>query len=265
MNNLHRELAPISSAAWEDLETETRRTLSRHLAGRRVVDVDGPDGLELAAIGTGRRESLPEPSAGVVAARRLSVPMIELKVPFTVDREEVDDVARGAQDADWEPAKEAARKLAFAEDRLITDGLASAGISGLRTPDTASVQLSDDVMVINDTVARAVSKLRLAGVDGPWALLLSADLYTLVSESSDHGVPIIDQVQRVLGSEGKIIWAPAITGAVLLSTRGGDFSLRLGQDTSIGYHAHDHDTIELYLQESITFLNFTPEAAVTLQ
>ncbi|HEY9290319.1 MAG TPA: family 1 encapsulin nanocompartment shell protein [Microlunatus sp.] len=265
MNNLHRELAPISSAAWADLEEETRRTLTRHLAGRRVVDVDGPDGLELAAVGTGRRESLPEPADGVSAARRLSVPMIELRVPFTVSREEVDDVARGAQDADWEPAKEAARKLAFAEDGLIVDGLASAGISGLRTPVTESVQLGGDVMVINDHVAQAASLLRLAGVAGPWALLLSADLYTLVSESSDHGIPIIDQVQRVLGTEGKIVWAPAITGAVLLSTRGGDFSLHLGQDTSIGYHAHDRDVVELYLQESISFLNFTPEAAVTLQ
>ncbi len=39
MNNLHRELAPISDAAWEQIEEETTRTLKRYLAGRRVVDV----------------------------------------------------------------------------------------------------------------------------------------------------------------------------------------------------------------------------------
>ena len=33
MNNLHRELAPISDAAWADLEEETTRTLKRYLAG----------------------------------------------------------------------------------------------------------------------------------------------------------------------------------------------------------------------------------------
>jgi uncharacterized linocin/CFP29 family protein len=48
MNNLHRELAPISDAAWAQIEEETTRTLKRHLAGRRVVDVSGPAGTGLS-------------------------------------------------------------------------------------------------------------------------------------------------------------------------------------------------------------------------
>ena len=44
MNNLHRELAPISDAAWAQIEEETSRTLKRYLAGRRVVDVQGASG-----------------------------------------------------------------------------------------------------------------------------------------------------------------------------------------------------------------------------
>ena len=42
MNNLHRELAPISDAAWSEIEEETTRTLKRYLAGRRVVDFPAP-------------------------------------------------------------------------------------------------------------------------------------------------------------------------------------------------------------------------------
>jgi uncharacterized linocin/CFP29 family protein len=38
MNNLHRELAPISDAAWSQIEEETTRTFKRHLARRRAVD-----------------------------------------------------------------------------------------------------------------------------------------------------------------------------------------------------------------------------------
>ena len=45
MNNLHRELAPISDAAWSQIEEETTRTFKRYLAGRRVVDVQGPGGV----------------------------------------------------------------------------------------------------------------------------------------------------------------------------------------------------------------------------
>ena len=47
MDNLHRELAPISDAAWSQIEEEATRTLKRHLAGRRVVDVSEPGGTGL--------------------------------------------------------------------------------------------------------------------------------------------------------------------------------------------------------------------------
>ena len=40
MNNLHRELAPISDAAWADIEEETTRTLKRHLAELSKLDSD---------------------------------------------------------------------------------------------------------------------------------------------------------------------------------------------------------------------------------
>ena len=50
----------------------------------------------------------------------------------------------------------------------------------------------------------------------------------------------------------------------MLSTRGGDYSLHLGQDLSIGYISHDETSIELYFQESFTFLVQTSEAGVEL-
>jgi uncharacterized linocin/CFP29 family protein len=64
--------------------------------------------------------------------------------------------------------------------------------------------------------------------------------------------------------DGKIIWAPAIEGGVVLTTRGGDFELTFGQDISIGYLSHSETTVRLYLQETMTFLLLTTEAAVAL-
>jgi uncharacterized linocin/CFP29 family protein len=52
MNNLHRELAPISDAAWTQIEEEASRTLKRYLAARRVFDIEGPQGTTLSAVGT---------------------------------------------------------------------------------------------------------------------------------------------------------------------------------------------------------------------
>ena len=58
MNNLHRELAPISDSAWDQIEEETSRTLKRYLAGRRVVDLKGPAGTGLSAVGTGHLRTI---------------------------------------------------------------------------------------------------------------------------------------------------------------------------------------------------------------
>jgi len=263
MNNLHRELAPISSAAWADLEDEARRTFKRHVAARRIVDVPEPGGLELSAIGTGHLESVDAPAEGVVARTRRVQPIVELRVPFTVDRQQVDDVARGAKDADWQPVKDAARQIAFAEDRAVFEGYAGAGIAGLReSSSNPAVNLPTDVREYPDAISEAVSALRLAGVGGPYTLALSAEAYTAVSETSDHGYPLIKHIARLL--DGEIVWAPAIDGAFLLSNRGGDFELCLGQDVSVGYLSHDETSVRLYFEETLTFLVYTTEAVVAL-
>jgi len=50
----------------------------------------------------------------------------------------------------------------------------------------------------------------------------------------------------------------------VLTTRGGDFDLTIGQDISIGYLSHSDTAVRLYLEETITFLLLTTEAAVSL-
>src|SRR6516162_7371697 len=132
MNNLHRELAPISDAAWADIEEEVTRTLKRHLAGRRVVDVHGPSGVGLSAVGTGHIQTIAAPGNGILARQRDVKALIEFRVPFELDRQQIDDVERGADDSDWQPAKDAAQKIAYAEDRVIFEGYAAAGIGGIR-------------------------------------------------------------------------------------------------------------------------------------
>ncbi|GAA3024357.1 family 1 encapsulin nanocompartment shell protein [Kitasatospora albolonga] len=263
MDNLHRALAPISEAAWAEIEEEARRTFVLHLAGRRVVDLSGPAGPALAAVGTGHLTPLPPPAEGLRARAHQVRPVVELRTRFTLSRDAVDDVERGSKDSDWQPVKDAARTMAMAEDRAVFDGWPEAGISGLRAAaDNPPVALPQDVTAYPDTVSHALSTLRLAGVGGPYALLLGADAYTAVNETSDHGYPIRQHIARAL--DCPLIWAPALTGGVLLSTRGGDFELHLGQDLSIGYLRHDADTVELYLQQALTFSLYSPEAAVPL-
>lgn len=263
MNNLHRELAPISEAAWKQIEEEVRRTFTQWVAGRRVVDVEGPAGAELSAVGTGHLRQLDPPTEGVTARQRQAQLVVEYRTPFTVTRAAVDDVDRGAADSDWQPVKDAARKAAEAEDRTIFHGFDSGAIAGMAaTSSHQTIPIPSDLKQFPDAVALALSELRLAGVGGPYALLLAADLYTLAAELTDHGYPIRDQLARLI--DGDIMWAPALDGAVLLSVRGGDYTLHLGQDLSIGYLSHGAEEIQLYLEESFTFIPHTAEASIRL-
>jgi uncharacterized linocin/CFP29 family protein len=263
MNNLHRELAPISAEAWEQIEEEASRTLKRYLAGRRVVDVQGPAGATLAAVGTGHQTSIAAPGDGVLAQQRNVKALVELRVPFVLDRTQIDDVERGSNDSDWQPLKDAAKRIAFAEDGAIFEGYSAGDIQGIREATSNPIMtLPSDVRAYPDAIAQALNQLRLEGVNGPYAAVLGADAYTALQESSDEGYPVLQHIKRLVDSD--IIWAPAIDGAFVLSTRGGDFDLHIGQDISIGYSSHTDTTVRLYLQESFTFLLLTTEASVAL-
>ena len=263
MNNLHRELAPISEAAWADLEEETTRTLKRYFAGRCVVDVHGPGGVGLSAVGTGHLKAIEAPGDGVLARQREVKALVEVRVPFELDRQQIDDVERGSADSDWQPAKDAAQKIAYAEDRAIFEGYAAAGIGGIRQGTSNPIQtLPADVRQYPDAIAQALSQLRLVGVNGPYAVLLGADAYTALAETSDNGYPVLEHIKKLV--KDGIIWAPSLAGAFVLTTRGGDFALHIGQDVSIGYLGHTDNVVRLYLQETLTFLLLTTEAAVAL-
>ncbi|BBY56476.1 encapsulin [Mycobacterium koreense] len=264
MNNLYRQLAPVTDAAWAEIEEEASRTFKRHIAGRRVVDVSDAGGPTAAAVGNGRLIDVAAPSDGVVAQLRDAKPLVRLRVPFTLSRNEIDDVERGSNDADFDPVKTAAKKLAFVEDRAIFEGYEAASIEGIRAASSnPALTLPADPREMPDVISQALSELRLAGVDGPYSVLLSADAYTQVSETTQHGYPIREHLRRLVG-DGEIIWAPAIDGAFVVTTRGGDFDLTLGTDVSIGYLNHDDRTVQLYLQETLTFSCYTGEAAVCL-
>lgn len=263
MNNLHRELAPVSDAAWAQIEEETTRTLKRYLAGRRVVDVPTPNGIGLPAVGTGHLLPIAPPAEDIIARQREVKPLVELRVPFELTREAIDDVERGSDDSDWQPAKDAVQKIAFAEDRAIFNGYSAANIQGIREGCSNPIMtLPADVRDYPDAVAQALSQLRLVGVNGPYSVLLGAKAYTELAETRDHGYPILEHVKRIV--DGNLIWAPAIEGAFVLTTRGGDFELNIGQDVSIGYLSHTDTAVRLYLQETFTFRVLTSEASVVL-
>ena len=95
----------------------------------------------------------------------------------------------------------------------------------------------------------------------PCSVVFGADAYTAASGGSDDGYPVFQHMERVVDG---VIWVPAIAGALLLTTRGGDFELDIGQDISIGYASHSATSVELYFFQSFTFRLLTTKASVVL-
>jgi len=265
MNNLHRQLAPVSSAAWERIDAEARRVLKLKLAGRKLVDFAGPLGPTAAAVNLGGLEALTKgPVAGVDAARRAVLALVELRTSFELSREQLDAIERGAEDTDLDPLIDAATRMALAEDTAVFHGYAAAGIQGIdqASPHT-KLPIAENYQEYPRTIAEATRLLRLAGVDGPYAIALGTQCYTgLTQATGDGGYPVLNVVRKLV--DGPIVWAPAVNGAIVLSTRGGDFELSVGRDISIGYRNHTDSAVRLYLIESMAFRVLTPEAAVAL-
>jgi uncharacterized linocin/CFP29 family protein len=263
MNHLLRELAPISAAGWEEIEKEAKRTLKTTLAARRLVDFVGPQGWGAAAVGTGRSEAAVPGDGGVQVRLRQVLPLVELRVPFEMRREELAAIDRGAKNPDTDAIIEAARKIAMAEDRAVFHGYAAANIRGICQGNAdAVIDIGTSYETYPRAVAAAVTKLRESGVGGPFAIALSERCYKGLTETTVGGYPVLEHVRRML--DGPIVWAPALEGGVVLSVRGGDFELTVGQDFAIGYLDHDAERVRLYIEESFTFWPLSPQAAVPL-
>jgi len=80
---------------------------------------------------------------------------------------------------------------------------------------------------------------------------------------SPKAFPLRQRIEALV--TGGIHWSPVLEGGAVLSRRGGDFELTVGQDLAIGYKNHDAREVHLYLTESFAFRVLEPAAAVALE
>ena len=265
MDHLYRDLAPISEAAWSQIEDEAKSRLVTYLAARKLVDVDGPHGWGYSATDLGRVDEVDSPSEGVRALRRRVRPVVELRAGLR-------RLARGARrrgprergDIELPELDEAVRQIALAENVAVFHGYAAAGILGIT--EESSHPPSPSRPTWSSTPKwwrRRPTCCASAGIGGPYGLAIDPAIYT--GDRGDgraRGLP----AARPPAPDPRrpVVWAPGVEGGVVLSQRGGDFVLHIGQDLSIGYRDHDADVVRLYVEESFSFRVLEPDAAVAL-
>jgi uncharacterized linocin/CFP29 family protein len=265
MNHLLRQLAPISDAGWQLLDSEAKTRLTPALAVRKLVDFRGPHGWEYSASNIGRATPLAaSPSEGVSGSQRAVLAVVELRAEFSLSRAELRDADRGAVDTDLEALDRAAHRMAVAENTAVFHGWRDAVTGISEASSHEPISLRPEVDGYPAAVAEAVERLLLSGIGGPYGLALGNDQYRgMIGTSERGGYPLAEHVGRIL--DGPIVWAPGVDGAIVVSQRGGDFALDCGQEMSIGYDSHDRETVQLYLEESFSFQAATPEAAIALR
>lgn len=255
MNLLRRELAPITDAAWEEIDDQARNFFRPLLTARKFVDVTGPKGLDFGAVSTGRLVVPPNQSADSVEYGVNQVqPLVEARAHFNLKLWELDNISRGARDADLDPMEKAARKLAKFEEDAIYRGLEHSSIRGLEEkPEHDSIPYDGDIKEFLSSVTHGITGLRDAMVEGPYTLVVTPKVWSELS-SCVEGRPLKHHLEYLI--EGPVITGPFVEKSFLVSTRGGDLRLTLGQDISIGYLGHDAESVKLYFTESFTFSIF---------
>jgi len=262
---LKRNLAPIADGGWREIEKQSARTLEGNLSGRKLVDFCGPHGWNFAAVNLGKLETgAGETADGVAWGLRKVLPLIEVRVPFSLGIWELDDIERGAKNPDLRALTAAARKVAMYEETVIYRGFSAAGVQGLITGSVhPPVPLGPDRSGLVEFVESALLTIQKAGIGGPYALVLGTEPYKWLMAGEPGAYPVRERVQALVA--GGIHWSPVLQGGAVLSRRGGDFELTVGQDLSIGYKLHTAQEVELYFAESFTFRVLEPAAAVALE
>ena len=263
MDILKRSLAPIVPAAWEEIDEQAALALKAALAGRKAVDVKGPLGWNVDAVSEGMLSLVEEsPVEDVSYGIRESLPMVEIRVPFTMSMWELDDISRGSKTIDFTPVIEAARKAALFEDTAIFQGLEDAGILGLELEadnEPVEIKLEDESIV--SSIVNAITTLGSRSMAGPYALVCSLPLWTKIKTSA-KGYPLFKRVKDILGEDGRIVLSPQYDTCMLVSMKEGNSELIIGQDFSIGYQSHTNTDVTFFITETFTFRVIAPESIV---
>jgi uncharacterized linocin/CFP29 family protein len=264
MDILKRKQAALTDRAWQEIDAAVRNVLVARLCGRKVVEVEGPLGVDASAINLGRLEVAKRSKSGAVhyGIRKVQ-PLVEGRINFDLDIWELDNVERGARDLDLAAAEAAALAMARFEDTAIFNGFAPGGITGLTQLKAHDpIYLTLEPATLLGALTRGIVAMNDSAVDGPFHLVVGPQVFKTLSVQQTSGYPLSKQVSELIG--GQVHYSTVLKGALLISGRGGDFELTLGQDLSVGYDSRNAGKVTLFVGESFTFRVLDPSGSLYL-
>ncbi|MEA4859678.1 MAG: family 1 encapsulin nanocompartment shell protein [Sphaerochaeta sp.] len=258
MDMFKRELAPLSADAWAEIENRAKEVLLSRLTARKVVDVEGPKGLDFTVISEGRLTLVDD--GDVKAGTYNALPLTEARIRFSLNKWELDNLARGAKDIDFDTLDAALEKLALFEEQAIYNGYAKGKIKGLKESSAhKALTFGKEANDILASLAEGLLLLKKSYIHGPYTLVVGKDIWMTLNQAT-LGMSLLERVEQMLGS--KVVLATSVEGALLVPYNSENLELTIGQDFALGYESHDTKEVTLFATESFTFRVLEPKAIV---
>jgi uncharacterized linocin/CFP29 family protein len=267
-----RDGAPFAQEVWDQLDRAARIAADEVRAMRRLLEVVGPLGFDARA-GVAEDTAVDGAAADEAGDRtHLHVPRVRalpvLHRTFALGARQAEALAKRGEPLVLTDAAEAGRRIGRAEDRLLLEGNAGAGVRGLLEHEGAvALGAGDwgDPGRAADELLAALAQLDAAGRHGPYAAALSPGrFYQLLRPHP--GTSLTPYQQLLPAFEGGIVKAPALAdGAVVVVRSASGPRVVIGQELTTAYDGREGIFHRISLVESVTLLPGAPGSVAVLR
>ncbi len=258
--------APFGGVVWEMLDSVVIGAARSRLIGRRLLDIEGPYGIELKSIALGDTIT---PSGDLIIAAAASIPVPMMQVSFSLNQRDLAAFEATGMPIDASAITKAAFALAAAEDALVFDGSKALGIGGLlNAPGARNLKIGswDESGAAANDIVRAVTGMDEAGFQGPYTLALAPALYNGLFRvyPGGSGRTELDHVTEIVG--GNVVKAASLKSGGVLMAAGKQFAtIVLGLDMTVGYVGPTGSGFDFIIGESLVPRIRVPESVCVLK
>ena len=266
MNHLYRDLAPISEAAWEQIDDEAKSRLVTYLAARKLVDLAGPHGWEPLGHrpGPGRARWPARPKAS--PRRSAASSRWSSCGPTSPCRARSSTTPTGApDDIDLPELDEAVRQIALAENSTVFHGYAGRRDAGHHRVQLAhALAFEEDMEQYPNVVAQAVTccGAPASAARTGWP---SSPRSTPASSRRPSTAATCSSTTCARSSAARWCGRRASRAASCSACAAATSSSRAARTSPSATAATTPTSVRLYIEESFSFRVLEPDAAIALR
>ncbi|MET3287860.1 UNVERIFIED_CONTAM: putative linocin/CFP29 family protein [Brevibacillus sp. OAP136] len=269
--------SPLSRDEWKQLDDTVIDMARRQLVGRRFLDIYGPLGEGVQTITNdiydesrfgglnlrGESLELTQPS------RRVSLTIPILYKDFMLYRRDISQARTLGMPLDLSASANAAASCALMEDDLIFNGSSEFDLPGLMNVKGRLTHLKSDWMESGNAFADVVearNKLLKMGHSGPYAMVVSPELYTLLHRVHKGTTVLEIEHIRNLVTDG-VFQSPVIKGrsGVIVATGRHNLDLAIAEDFDSAFLGDEQMNSLLRVYECAALRIKRPSAICTLE